>query len=569
MQARSHGAWGLLVMVLCLLAPNWSLARELPIGNQHERLPNSQSSTPAYGVAAHWTGNLILSVTNEGCFGSGFSSTGSIDFFTGDPVPSCEYPADSDAEYLYVGALWIGAVVGRDTLVSEGADGWRYGRELAPDEAPAGYPERRMPPDPGAVSDYDLIGGCTDTLVFGVDPDWTGRPHLPLNIEVTQTSYSWSVARADDIVLMDYQIKNIGSHSLQNVYLGIYVDGDAYHSSEGSAGAQDDLTGFIRTCYMEYYDCARIGTLDLAWTADNDGQLDSPHHVPHATGLRILESPALQDHFSFNWWVSSSDASYDFGPRERPFKGLWKEDFRNFGTGGLGTPEGDANKYYMLRNREIDYDQVFTRSIRATDSLWLQPPQSIANDITRGRDTRYLMSVGPLDIAPGESVPLVAAFVAGKNLHTDPANYQQNLPDHPDLYYSGLDFSGLIASAWMATWTYDNPGVDTDGDGYRGESFLCEGDTVWMAGDGISDFQVPAGLGGCCEGTRGNIDGDGGEAIDIHDLTYFVDFFFRYGEALPCLPEADVNADLEINIIDLTFLVAFLFAEGDSPVDCL
>ncbi|MEW5796243.1 MAG: hypothetical protein AB1772_07755, partial [Candidatus Zixiibacteriota bacterium] len=36
---------------------------------------------------------------------------------------------------------------------------------------------------------------------------------------------------------------------------------------------------------------------------------------------------------------------------------------------------------------------------------------------------------------------------------------------------------------------YDNPGVDTDSDGYFGEFRVCEGETTWYKGDGVPDFR--------------------------------------------------------------------------------
>jgi hypothetical protein len=132
-----------------------------------------------------------------------------------------------------------------------------------------------------------------------------------------------------------------------------------------------------------------------------------------------------------------------------------------------------------------------------------------------GADTRYLLSFGPFDISAGQSLPISFAYVGGENLHSDPSN-AGNLPHDPDRYYAGLDFSDIVLNANWAGWIYDNPGVDTDGDGYAGKYRVCcldsavgqidtlstnplVIDTIWSyfvcdtfyyEGDGVPDFRA-------------------------------------------------------------------------------
>ena len=81
---------------------------------------------PVHCLAAHCVGKISLAVANNGTFGKEYHPGPSVDWFTGDEIGfSCEYPRGSRVNYLFGGAFWIGAVVGRDTLVSVGADGWQ------------------------------------------------------------------------------------------------------------------------------------------------------------------------------------------------------------------------------------------------------------------------------------------------------------------------------------------------------------------------------------------------------------------------------------------------------------
>ncbi|UCE23585.1 MAG: hypothetical protein JSU74_09805 [Candidatus Zixiibacteriota bacterium] len=483
---------------------------------------SSLTLTPAYGSVGHRIGQMVLCLNNNGTFGTGFSNS-TADFFTGEPVPSCEFPKESNTRYLYAAAFWIGAVVGRDTLVSCAATGWSWGREFAPDQIGIGDIVKRSMGsiDPTlaaeAVSEEDYIMVYMDTMTSGVEPDYYGRPHIPLNIEVTQNSYAWSYSYAEDFVLFDYIVRNIGSNHLENVYMGIYVDADVYWGqSSAGGGYRDDICGFVEALPHESDGCLFWDTVNIAWIADNDGDPDGgvygEQSVTGVTGTRIIRTPGDFLDVSFNWWISNSSAALDFGPRERSFLGRLDDEFRDFGTGGLGTPMGDANSYYQMRNMEFDYDQVYTATIGATDPVWLQPLQELAGDFANGFDTRYLLSFGPFDIYPGERLPISFAYVAGADFHVDPNNIN-NLPNNPDLYYDNVDFSDLGLNAAWAGRIYDNPGVDTDDDGDFGKvRFCCSdstaysldslGDTIniegfdsedceliWYEGDGVPDFR--------------------------------------------------------------------------------
>ncbi|HSG99201.1 MAG TPA: hypothetical protein VLB27_04070, partial [candidate division Zixibacteria bacterium] len=73
----------------------------------------------------------------------------------------------------------------------------------------------------------------------------------------------------------------------------------------------------------------------------------------------------------------------------------------------------------------------------------------------------------------------------------------------PQAFYNRLDFRDFGTNAQWASWIYDNPGVDTDGDGFRGKFRLCcdsslictAYDTMWIPnpdvpGDSLIDTIV-------------------------------------------------------------------------------
>ncbi len=536
-------------VVVCLIiaaAAVSTYGRAKLIGNEKELNQNLASAIiPYHCIAAHRVGKIVLAVNNNGTFGTGFAVS-TADCFTGETVRSCEYPKRSNTSYLFAGAFWIGAVVGRDTLVTVGADGWQYIREMFPDDKYTAVFKKRSIIDPSkpeyedAISEEDYIFTYTDTFPELVASNLYNPVHIPLYIGVTQSSFSWSYEYAEDFVLFDYKIKNIGTRTLDSVYMGLYVDADVCFGPIPCAGGfDDDICGFLEKRPFTYKGYTFDITTNIAWIADNDGDLDKVNDpqsgpVPHVTGMRIVRTPATRLDVSFNWWVSNGDPSLDFGPREKPYRGRWKEPYRDFGTGGLGTPEGDANKYYVLRNKEFDYDQVFTSSIPDDPaSDWLYPAvggltEARIDSITRGYDTRYLLSFGPFTIDPGQTLPVSFAYVAGENFHTDENNLN-NLPHHPEIFYSNLNFEDLTKNAVWASWIYDNPGVDTDEDGFAGKNHIfirdstmemvidsffdtvwindtlidhidttidtsynvdtLLADTIWYEGDGVPDFR--------------------------------------------------------------------------------
>jgi hypothetical protein len=491
------------------------------------RLPQRQLSktavVPNTTLAVHNVGNFYFSVTNWGFFGS--QAGDFSDPKTGQPAPGAEFPAGSKIDYLFQGALWISALVGIDTLTSTGHDGWLSVSEMYPESADNGgvIIERSNRPgsefySPEAISEQDFIAVYTDTLTDQtyVNADQYTGPHVPLHIKITQKSYSWSYSYAQDFVLLDFIIENIGLDSLRQLYMGLYIDADVYHSSRRVEGFADDICGF-RNLEVNPSGAIVCGgtdvvqdTVNIAWIADNDGDqvggifdFASPKAV---TGTRVVRSPTppggcgpTRLDYSFNWWNSHGTPSLDWGPQKIPGD-------LNF-SGGRGTPDGDTHKYRVMSNREFDYDQVYSAEDMSAQG-WMPPHESRAATFADGYDTRYLLSFGPFSIGSGQSLPVTVGYIAGDDFHNDPDNIR-NLPDAPNTFYENLDFTDLAVNARWAAWVFDNPGFSTP-DPETGVADECRGlyylancsidsidgscidcDTIWYAGDGIPDYQGP------------------------------------------------------------------------------
>ena len=492
------------------------------------------SQQALYCKARHTVGKVALYRAVIPSFG-GTNFIQNLDCLTGGltPAGSCLYPKGSFVTYLGSSSAWVGGVIGGDTLVSSYAFIPLYNLnlyddalEFHPHEYPYAFMEHRSTSDPSspefneAISEQDFISVSTDTITEGIRlfPDYFNlRPHIPLGLEFTNSSYAWSLSYAEDIVFFEWTIKNISDNIISDAFIGIDMDVLVTYIGRSPPLEIDEMGGFISAA-PAVDGCGFRDSVQIMWSADSDGDPVSGKFVTTPTAdpasgdfvvsCRAVSAVALLDApidlipgqtVSYNWWHVSIVQGIDFGPRHR-------KNFRDFRTGGgLGAPYGDINQYHIMQNREIDYDPALITTIKQYDLKWMYPPQDIALDIADGTGITQLLSIGPIDIAPGNEVPIVFALVMGENLHTNPRNLENIYRGDVDAYYANLDFSDLIKNAQWARWIYDNPGIDTDNDGYAGEFRVCVFDSVldansnwiatvaettWYKGDGVPDWRA-------------------------------------------------------------------------------
>ena len=454
------------------------------------------------------------------------------DCITGGITSSAEFPGGSSVEYLFQGALWVGGIVGEDTLTSVGNDGWVNIQEFFPDEGVKGSIVRRSTRSSSpyysseAISDLDLLAVYYDTLrdprlVTTPDPE-NGRPHKPMGLKIEQRSYSWSAEWGQDWVLLDFTITNMGDEPIRKACVGLFMDPAIGNFASGKLFSNDDYAAFLTkirpdTCRGQP-GIPNIENINIAYAYDNDGDpqeggdIGLSSSVPTgALGVKILRAKealrpdgTLDAGTSFNWWIPDEKGFVDWGPQHAP--GL-----TNF-TGRRGHPTGDLMRYKYLSNGEIDYDQVMSAitdpdlyvDTLLQDANWLPrlEPFASAVDIADGADNRFLLSTGPFNLDPGESVPVTFAVFAAPAFHSDPANFQANFPTQSDFlnpnrinaYKLSLDFRGLFDNARMARKVFDN---DTEFFLFYCSEICSPGsgcDTVFVRrfhGDGIPDFKGP------------------------------------------------------------------------------
>ncbi len=496
----------LLLVIICAVAALTMVGSERggarPLESAHKRaVPYTRhakptTAFPVFEYRLHSVGQVWATLTNFGLFGIGGTSNPlplkdkmplGIDY-----SPGFQFPAGTRNEYMYAGSLWLGGIAGTDTLVT--VQMLENSTEIAEwnsyDTVTEVSSQRTSPYyDPNAVAHQQYHAVLSDTFRTNYVDQLDARLHKPLNVEISQKSYAWSDLFSRQFVLIEYWVRNIGTRPLSKIAFGMFMDADVYNDdvTAGFDGAQDDISGFLLDAPSLVSD-DMSDFLNIAWVADNDGDpiaQSFPRLSPRGVvGIRVIHAPPVDD-LSFNWWLLAATSSLNWGPS--------RTNSRTPGVGGgLGGPEGDRNMYYVMTNGERDYGQLFT-ALDFTEEGWRKAPGG-GCDIANGLDTRQVLSVGPTvdPLMPGDSIPFVVAMMGGLNFHTDPQ--LQFSCQEPSKTLASLDFSDLVFSATWASWIYDAPGFDSDGDGYRGEYHLvnCDStvndikygcDTVYYTGD--------------------------------------------------------------------------------------
>lgn len=462
----------------------------------------------------HSSSNVVFTLTNQGCFGDWSDNA----IFPSGYYPGCEFPKGSLVQHLFQGALWIGAVSNDDTLVSCGLDGWQTVFELYPDSWLNGGIKRlsnRLSDSsysPEAIADEELIAVFYDTLTnpdFTIPDPFENRPHTPLGLKIRQHSYSFGGPPDDDFILLRYTVTNIGNNYLHGVYAATYFDTDIWHPATRDGFADD----FVGSRWVPTFDGS--DSLLVGYAADNDGDPSSEGVWNQYSARSVFSATVLEplgsNNNGFNWWLSNGDACRDWGPR-------LKVHDRPFGTDASGTPEGDRNKYYVMSNPEIDFNQLWSGTGVILDD-WSGPPSCINNP--HMSDIRFLLSFGGGDLAPGDSMQFGIAVVLGENLHVNPTDWSLFDSSNPEAFYNSLDFADLDGNVIEAQRLYQR-------------LFL---------------------------GSAGDLDNTG--VVDLKDVVAFVNFLFARGTAPRYRSAADVNGDCKINLTDVVLLVRYLYGGGN------
>lgn len=472
-----------------------------------KEIPQLNRSTadeqPYINSKVHKNGRFWNTILNNGIIGNFF---GDSDEETGFNAPNYYFPRHIAYRHAFSTGLWVGGVIGRDTLVSEALSTtpyywWRgFKSEMWPDIYPFGDFQDLSSNAGGVQTKDDFARSQIQFQAFYTDtftsedlvPYSTNdeRLHKPLNIEIRQTSFSWSYQYAEDIIIIDYAIRNIGNKDIKDMYVGFLHNGANHYVEEQPFPKMDDIPGLLDSIPYEFEELG-YEQMNIAWTLDFNGASLASTWSPMATrdafGIAPLDLPESAYNINFNWW--SNDYGRSWGPRK---KGTGTDPLRMY-NGEFGMPTNDKERYHMLSHPERDYNGYFA-AVDKSRQGWIKPFE-YADKLVTGFEVHYLLSFGPFDLKPGRAERVTIAMAIGENVHKVPGAYFNYFDaENPLSYMTMLDFSDLIDNMRWAKRIYDNPGVDTDSDGDSGKYFF-QVDTltndsiqIFYEGDGVPDF---------------------------------------------------------------------------------
>ncbi len=377
-------------LLLSLLAPLWSLAQEQKYAHVAKA---ADVPVAIQSIRQVKQGHQItLWMNNRG----GFGLTTPLYL----PSPFLEYPVGSGIEHLYGAAPLIGAIVVdssrpdsiqiyRSVTQAWGPDGisettpvdtniWRASKDIPNGMNRRGYDDDgdgkidedeldgsdndadgKIDEDYGAVSDDDIYLAYTDTLV-GPGPN---ASHRPLGIKVWQRSYSWKSVSSEPILPIEYHITNIGTKTLEDVYIGFYCDFDVF-----PLGPTDAYEHNYAGMFPEVHTVFVHNPVD---------RLSTP------IGLSLLDASPSPDslQYSFHWWHP-----------------------------GFESGEGDDSLVYGLLACADPFSCVF--------------PNGSPTDLG---DVVLIYGFGPFRrLMPGDTLSFTVAFVSGDYLSGQPNSLVQN-----------------------------------------------------------------------------------------------------------------------------------------------
>jgi hypothetical protein len=266
----------------------------------------------------HYTtvNQLGLTVTNYGVLGEGYNNP---------DQPSCMYKQHTDnikeqIEHMSYGGLWVGGKLnGEKRVTTAVVDGvFNYGsRGFEFTDNGNSVLERSSIPSsplysPYAISHQDFFATYHDTGI--VDS------HNPLYIQINQTSFAWNYSFTEAFVIFNYHITNIGSSTIQDIFLGFWADaavGNMNYTSEYEPGGgwswYDNQNGFDESVFDPIPDDDFEGLdRNIAYQFDQDGDNGYAQSYAGFTFLGTETVPrAYWDTYYNQWkWNTSSDLKY-------------------------------------------------------------------------------------------------------------------------------------------------------------------------------------------------------------------------------------------------------------------
>lgn len=405
-------------------------------------------------------GNIGMTITNFGTIGNRF--------LTRPVQPSVQYPKGSGIEHISLAGLWIGAISQKEGIakVSTAAtdvnpssgQSVTLGYELT-NEAGAGIAVRSSLPfdqyyHQQAVSHQDFVMDFTDkNRRSGFD---TIPEHNPLGVDIHLESYAWNFPFADNFVILNYWIKNVGTDTLLEMYVGMW---------DNSIVQNLNLSGTVISGHMAK---SFLDSVRMMYTFDYNGAfiLSSNQRtlVNSYIGVKLLGTTPFPLKDSANGVYYSNTTLDSLAElRSNTFYNAWQFNSQSNPYTEFQFPLNDDRKYQRLKSSlPVGKMEALNRpnSVTTSDGTPGVAPNSYID----------LLSVGPFQpLKPGDSIQVAFAVVAAKK-------FGGNVPSDDYLATAGpLLRKNLSSSAEWSQKAFNGEDVngnnrldaneDSDGDG--------------------------------------------------------------------------------------------------------
>lgn len=291
-------------------------------------------------------GNLSSAVYNTAVVGYPSNPTAN---------PSGWWPAGTNDSYIFEGNIWLGAKKGGEVGVSA-SDG-RQSEIWPTDDVPEVISNKPGVTTKETPTSQAIMFRCTD-----MNPE--ANQGLILGLELEVNGFQWSYAPLYDFFILEYIVKNVGSDTLEDVFMAFRYDVDISSNETGTASySADDFVALDQTP-----DALNPEAHPNRYLSYGFSNASAPGYI----GLRVL------------------DAYLGDNPQDVSAKILFAAHKRiTIST----DPTTDAEMYALISTPGVD-------------------PLPANYD-----DQRFIQSYGPVEsLAPGEAFTVIMAVAIGEGL---------------------------------------------------------------------------------------------------------------------------------------------------------
>jgi hypothetical protein len=387
-----------------------------------------------------------------------------------------EWPKGSAKFARYASGLWIGAVVGGDTLVCIA----EYDYEYLP-----GYVDNNGIPQGQFDPNYRIYNiSTTDSSDYqywrtiasgqGAYLDSSGNPYLmgaqtmfysytdgypeahgnnagqtaPLKAQILQTNWGYNSSTLREVIFTEFRVINRSNQPWINTYLCIWTDDDLGNANDDAVGCDS--------------------TIDLVYTYNFAASDLTYGGIPPAVGTRILRSP-------IRYTGNMGDTVKYYSPPGSQ-RLVVKVGYKYTGTSSFNTyingdpTTGDPGNYI-----ETYYN---LQGLKRNGTPWINPFTSVVTKfpfsgnpesgtgwiMTDGNDRRSMQSFGPVTVNPGDTQSIIIAQMIARNVSNlqsvaalkTYSNYVKNFYDN-NFIVSVQNISSEVPESFELSQNYPNP----------------------------------------------------------------------------------------------------------------